>query len=323
MKNRSILAVLVCCFAASHSLAENNAPEDVSYINDGKTIQMFKQEMGARLDPNGSGITNLFSDALKISSCMLDLPPENTKKLSPEERYKFVAERTVVISGAFRSPNKKDKRWYTNFATGFIIHQDGILVTNYHVIERAIPNSRGIMVMTFDKKMYTVKAVLAAHKNSDIAIVSLNEVKEPLPFIPIARRQPAVGSPVALVTHPDDRFFTYSTGAVTRYFIDYYQEKAMAISADFAKGSSGGPVVDDKGNIIGLVVSTSSFSYESLSVLIDKETTALRKATQKETKNAYKASDDDKPKYLGFGHQMTFKTCSPACSILKLINPPE
>ena len=35
----------------------------------------------------------------------------------------------------------------------------------------------------------------------------------------------------------------------------------MAITAEFAKGSSGGPVFDEKGNVIGLAASTVSIYY--------------------------------------------------------------
>ena len=62
----------------------------------------------------------------------------------------------------------------------------------------------------------------------------------------------------------------------------------MTITADFAKGSSGAPVFDDRGNVAAMVASTSSVYYTQT------------KDTQKNL-------------------QMVFKQCVPAASILKLI----
>ena len=63
----------------------------------------------------------------------------------------------------------------------------------------------------------------------------------------------------------------------------------MTITADFAQGSSGAPILDDRGRVVGLVTSTSSVYYPA--------------------KNGKKEQ-----------LQMVFKQCVPGASILKLIS---
>jgi hypothetical protein len=62
----------------------------------------------------------------------------------------------------------------------------------------------------------------------------------------------------------------------------------MTITADFARGSSGAPVLNDNGELAGIVRSTESICYE------------VEKGQQQDL-------------------QMVFKTCVPSASLLKLI----
>ena len=70
------------------------------------------------------------------------------------------------------------------------------------------------------------------------------------------------GTPVTVISHPRQNFYTLTQGYVSRYFKRRSPNgkiiSQMAITADYAKGSSGAPLFDDKGNVIGLVKATSS-----------------------------------------------------------------
>jgi len=81
------------------------------------------------------------------------------------------------------------------------------------------------------------------------------------------------GTEVAVISHPKLEYYVYSEGVVTGYFPrglhaenegSCHQHKItleMGISADYAKGSSGGPVVDRYARIVGLVRSTIPIYY--------------------------------------------------------------
>ena len=74
-----------------------------------------------------------------------------------------------------------------------------------------------------------------------------------------------VGTPVCAITHPTGRFYTLTTGVISRYYMSRKSKsnsaKRVSITADFAKGSSGSGIFNDSGNLTAIVTSTSSIYY--------------------------------------------------------------
>ena len=80
--------------------------------------------------------------------------------------------------------------------------------------------------------------------------------------------QPAsTGQHINLISHPKQMVYTYTQGYVTRNTVYNFPGKPildlMEISADFAEGSSGGPIMDDMGNLVGMVKGTTSIFYDA------------------------------------------------------------
>ena len=82
---------------------------------------------------------------------------------------------------------------------------------------------------------------------------------------PVALGQAApVGAKVDLISHPNQKFYTLSEGRVARYFMTQRDKKtvpAMSITADFGRGSSGAPVLNEDGEVVGIAASTESLYY--------------------------------------------------------------
>ena len=137
-----------------------------------------------------------------------------------------------------------------------MISEDGLAVTNYHVLEG---NKEAVTfgAMTHDGKVFAVEEVVAASKADDLAVVRLAKA-EGLTPVALSTRARA-GDVVAVVSHPKGKFYSYTEGVVSRYALGARAGKSvvtMEITADYAVGSSGSPVFDEFGNVVGVVAST-------------------------------------------------------------------
>ena len=262
--------------------------EEIKIIDDEKLIQTLKEELNTLHKESRFADINLLYDQLGRKTCTVALNKELVKNKILKDVYDSSLKSVVLLARGYKS--KTSRSWQVSVACGILISKNGILVTNYHVMEP----SRGtaMAAMTFDNKVYAISEVLAADKKNDIAIIKLKGEG----FSPLSLSTGnSTGTSVLCVSHPDGRFYSLSKGIVSRHFVDKTQTgKAhrFAITADFAKGSSGGPILDYKGNVVGMVSSTRSIYYS-------------RSAGRDENL------------------QMVIKNCVPSQSILKLIKVPS
>jgi hypothetical protein len=138
--------------------------------------------------------------------------------------------------------------------TGFVVWQDGRIATNLHIIAGA----REARITLHDKRVFTDVEVLAADRRHDLAIVRI-----PARNLPVLRsgdsgqmkagdRVVAIGNPLGLET-------TVSDGLVSAVRQIDPQLKLLQISAPISPGSSGGPLFNDRGEVVGV---TTLFSAE-------------------------------------------------------------
>jgi S1-C subfamily serine protease len=174
--------------------------------------------------------------------------------LDGEEIYRRGARAAVLIGSAYKCD--KCTKWHNTLASGFAISPDGVIATNHHVAASASGEAMG--VITADGRFFPVVEVLAADKAHDVALLRI-EAKN-LDFLPLRDDAPA-GTPIRCYSHPANTFGCISEGIITRYFKMNEAERNgavfMQITADYARGSSGGPIIDAQGNAVGMVASTS------------------------------------------------------------------
>lgn len=225
-------------------------------------------------------------------ACSLPLLAPEERALSPAEIYARRAKGVIVVGVLGHQRRKKknpNPKLELAACSGFALTSDGVFVTNYHVVDN--PEADTIIVMTRDGTITPASEVLAADKLSDVAILRApGATFTPLPLAP---ESPPVGSPIWCISHPDHNFFCLTGGIVSRYFItttEHGRTPQMAVTADFGAGASGGPLLDERGEVAGIVCSTTSVYWE-----------------------------DDKGKETDL--QMVFKHCVPVQSIRQLIHP--
>jgi serine protease Do len=133
--------------------------------------------------------------------------------------------------------------------SGFVISEDGYVVTNNHVIEGA--DEITIEFFSGDELKATV---VGTDPNTDIALLKV-EADGPLPFVKFGDSDAArVGDWVIAMGNPLGQGFSVSAGivsarnrALSGTYDDYIQTDA-AIN----RGNSGGPLFDMDGNVIGV-----------------------------------------------------------------------
>jgi len=136
----------------------------------------------------------------------------------------------------------------TSQGSGFLISKDGHVVTNWHVID----GSTNIIVKTIDGAMYEVKEVVSSNKEKDLVKIKLNTTKMDFPYLPLGTDQLKSGQEIIVVGNPLGLESSVSDGIISaiRKVKDYGE--IIQITAPISKGSSGSPVVNMNGHVIGV-----------------------------------------------------------------------
>jgi len=220
-------------------------------INDRAIIGQMTREATRMMDSDEPvSMESLIEQLKKEPKAKLNLPAG--KGARAEDAQKAIA----VVGGVYKC--KSCTRWHVAPASGFLIAED-LVVTNFHVVNQ--PERSGLAVRLFDGRVFMVESVVAASERFDLAVVRIPKTG----VTPVALGQAApVGAKVDLISHPNQRFYTLTEGRVARYFMMQRGKKpvsAMSITADFGRGSSGGPVFNETGEVVGIAASTESLYY--------------------------------------------------------------
>lgn len=231
------------------------APKDI--IDDVALRSSFQKGLEGLF--NTKKATSLKNLTLQLDRAVtnVQVPKSRGLKLQPGKFYDH-CKASVLMVGRLYKCNKCTK-WHVSSASGFAINNTGVIATNYHVVEK----NEGVALGAMDHtgKTYAVSEVLAANKADDVALLQLRDAR--LPPLPLSIKAP-VGTTVSVISHPDGRYFTMTKGDISRYFLSRSKgarAERMAITADYAKGSSGAPVLDNTGAVVGMVSSTNSIYY--------------------------------------------------------------
>ncbi len=153
-------------------------------------------------------------------------------------------------------------------ATGFFITADGIAVSNYHVFEGT--SRKNDLLKTADGIELQIERVLTHNKDDDFIIfkVKLNDRVKFTP-IPIAQKNPEIGEDVFAIGNPLGFEHTLSKGIISGY---RNGRSLLQTTAEITRGSSGGPLMNMKGEVVG--ITTAGMGEANLNFAVNIE--ALR-----------------------------------------------
>jgi TPR repeat protein len=133
--------------------------------------------------------------------------------------------------------------------SGFVVDKDGLIATNWHVI-KADPSR---IVVTFsDHRRYEVTDVVSVNEARDLAILKI-DAKDLTP-LPLGDSDAVhQGDPVVAIGNPRGLERTVSNGLISALRPARPEPGfLLQLSAPIAHGSSGGPALNDKGEVIGV-----------------------------------------------------------------------
>ena len=141
--------------------------------------------------------------------------------------------------------------------SGFFVGPNQI-ATNYHVIE-AILNEGAIggAKLVGKEEIYAIEKIVAHSKNHDLAIVKVKGVKIigiNVPALPLGDSDAVqIGDKVYVAGNPEGLEGTFSDGIISA-IRGNSTDKIFQMTAPISPGSSGGPVLNDSGKVIGISV---------------------------------------------------------------------
>ena len=142
--------------------------------------------------------------------------------------------------------------------SGFVITEDGYILTNYHVVEKAVKNSLNVTVGTYDGDV-CVGRIVGSDEDQDLAVIKIDKDGfTPVLFgnsddMKVGDSIYAVGNPYGILE------FTMTMGhisALDRQIATEETEKSLnmfQIDAAVYSGNSGGPVYNSRGRVVGVV----------------------------------------------------------------------
>lgn len=257
---RLLLTALIIAVTTATLRAEDPAPRtEPAFLDDREFVRSFANRLG-KLAKSGKCMAPADLKAkLRPRKCTLALPAAAEKILTPEDVYQRAVPSTLAI-GSVEYVNDDRPRWEdVSMGTAWVLTADGVVVTNCHMFLEIGEEYFG--VSTRDGQVYPMTDLLACDLVEDLAIIKVDAAG--LTPLAVELHEP-VGAWVGVLSHPADAYYTYTQGSITRYSTLRERRELtywMSITAEFAYGSSGGPVLNRKGNVVGIATMTTAVVY--------------------------------------------------------------
>lgn len=147
----------------------------------------------------------------------------------------------------FNAPPRQERR--SGSGSGFYISADGYILTNNHVVQDAVK----VKIFDIDRREYTAK-IIGTDPKTDLALLKINAEK--LPYIALGDSNDVeVGEWVLAIGNPFNQDLTVTSGIISakgRQLGLAQYEDFLQTDAAINMGNSGGPLINMKGEAIGI-----------------------------------------------------------------------
>jgi serine protease Do len=160
-----------------------------------------------------------------------------------------------VIGGPETKSKPDDTQFQGSRGSGFIINPQGYLLTAHHVIDKA----KDIEVRLADGQRLPAR-IITADAQVDLAIIKVQTERE-LPIIPLGDSEAIrVGDLAAVLGYPFGRESSMNLGIISRTGRSYPDSASydfIQTDAGGYAGGSGGPLLNSKGHVVGMITMAS------------------------------------------------------------------
>lgn len=228
---------------------------DDTFIDDlahaGLSGKLILQELGVTQEQLNSTSTSN-QEVISIPNSVLTAISfsDSSKKLSASEIYARCNPSVFTI--------------YTSDAqgSGFFIGDNGLAISNYHVFKGNMPNQ--IMALLPNGGLYQIKEILAYSEDEDFVIFRV--AGNGFSYIPISRKNHEIGNTVYAIGSPKGEKNTLSQGVISGLG---NSETTFKISVPIDHGSSGGVLLNEYGEAIGITSGGRDDTHANLNYAID------------------------------------------------------
>jgi S1-C subfamily serine protease len=212
--------------------------------------------IGAALESDDGGTTTVFSTVAGLVDSSTRIQADSPETMSVQEIYAHagpgvlqVTSTSVDASDPFFGPQPR-----VSLGSGFVIDKDGYIVTNYHVIESA----RQIEV-NFSGDDRVRATIVGVDPSTDLALLKINAQARALTPLPLGDSDAVrVGDAVVAIGNPFGLERTVTAGIVSALQREitapngYTIDKVIQTDAPINQGNSGGPLLNTRGEVIGV-----------------------------------------------------------------------
>ena len=185
---------------------------------------------------------------------------EKTSNFSLTEIFERTEESVVHVN--IRSDNAINNRG--NMGSGFVYKDDGYIITNHHVVD----NAERVTITFLDGESYIAK-IIGTDADLDIAVLKVEIGSTYLQPIPIGDSSHLkVGEPIAAIGNPFGLSGSMTSGIISQIGRLLPQDSGYSIpdviqtDAAINPGNSGGPLLNMKGEVVGMNTAIQSATGE-------------------------------------------------------------
>lgn len=229
------------------------------------------EQLNHKIEANNIRINKIESE-LKLKEATIEYLKEQIEIINLEQLKKannlpllFSKVRNAVYLIQVIDNNKEASE-----GSAFSISEDGIAISNYHVFK----NASKLKAFNNNGQEYLITEIIEENKSLDYVIFRLGPLSGPISFLSISEEVPDVGENVFTIGNPLGFKQTLSSGIIS----GYRPEKShIQTTAEITYGSSGGPLFNELGKVIG--VTTEGMGKANLNFAIEIKKLNLERYT--------------------------------------------